>query len=175
MSFLSGLWGAFRDFFTGGFGGGSGSSGPINRLYVGNLSYRVKEEELRGLFAKYGRVKTLHLIRDKITRRLKGYAFIEMSPEDAVKALALNGVDFLGRKLVVSSAKSKQRPAEQKSSSEPRPSSETRSSSELRSSGESRPPRRRSSQPKWRNKRRSGPRVYGQAEGDNNTPVERLE
>ncbi len=162
MSFLSGFLGALRDFFTG--GSGSGSSGPINRLYVGNLSYRVKEEELRALFVKYGRVKTLHLIRDKITRRLKGYAFIEMSPDDAVKALALNGVDFLGRKLVVSSAKSKQRPTEPQ-----------RQPSEPRQSGEQRPPRRRSSQPKWRNKRRSGPRVYGQTDGDNNTPVERLE
>ena len=164
MSLLSGLWDALCSFFTG--GSGSGSSGPVNRLYVGNLSYRVKEEELRSLFAKYGRVKTLHLIRDKLTRRLKGYAFIEMSPEDAQKALALSGVDFLGRKLVVSSAKSKQRPPEQQ-----------RQPSEPRSSGENhqRSPRRRSSQPKWRNKRRSGPRVYGQTDGDNNAPVERLE
>jgi len=163
MSLLTGLWDALRSFFTG--GSGSGSSGPVNRLYVGNLSYRVKEEELRSLFAKYGRVKTLHLIRDKLTRRLKGYAFIEMSPDDAQKALALSGVDFLGRKLVVSSAKSKQRPSEPRSSG-----------GEPRANGDhSRPPRRRSSQPKWRNKRRSGPRVYGQTEGDNSAPVERLE
>ncbi len=169
MSFLSGLWGMFRDFFTGGFG--SDSSGPINRLYVGNLSYRVKEEELRGLFVKHGRVKTLHLIRDKITRRLKGYAFIEMSPDDAVKALALNGVEFLGRKLVVSSAKSKQRPTEPRLSGgeSMQPAGESRQSSEPRST------RRRTPQAKWRNKRRSGPRVYGQTDGDNNTPVERLE
>lgn len=153
MGFFSGIVGAFRDFFTGGSGGAY--SGPINRLYVGNLSYRVKEEELRSIFSKYGRVKTLHLIRDRITRRLKGYAFVEMSPDDAVKALALNGVDFLGRKLVVSSAKSKQRTPEQK---------------------EHRQQRRRSAQSKnWRNKRRSGPRVYGQTDENNTSPIERLE
>ncbi len=159
MGLFSGIWGALRDFFTGGASGGSDVTGPINRLYVGNLSYKVKEEELRALFAKYGRVKTLHLIRDKLTRRLKGYAFLEMPPDDAQKALVLNGVDFLGRKLVVSSAKSKQRSPEQRDQG--RQQRRSRSSS--------------SSQPKWRNKRRSGPRAYGQTDPNNNTPIERLE
>ena len=155
MGFFSSIARGLRDFFTGGASGVA--SGPINRLYVGNLSFRVKEEELRSLFGKYGRVKTLHLIRDRITRRLKGYAFLEMSPDDAEKALVLNGVDFLGRKLVVSSAKSKQRTPEQKEHRQQR----------RRSSG--------GSQPKWRNKRRSGPRVYGQTDENNTTPIERLE
>lgn len=132
MGILSGLWDAVRDFFTGG-DGGSDPSGPIHRLYVGNLSYKVTEEELRSFFSKHGRVKTLHLIRDRLTRRLKGYAFVEMSPEDAQKALSLNGADFLGRKLVVSAAKSKQRSQ-----------------------------RRNRAPARWRNKRRSGPSAYGQ-------------
>ncbi len=160
MGFFSGVWDALKDFFTGGASGGSDVTGPINRLYVGNLSYKVKEEELRALFLKYGRVKTLHLIRDKLTRRLKGYAFLEMPPDDAQKALVLNGVEFLGRKLVVSSAKSKQRSPEQQPSPQ-RPTQQRR-------------PRSSSSQPKWRNKRRSGPRAYGQ-DANNTTPIERLE
>jgi RNA recognition motif-containing protein len=149
MGYLSGLWDAIRNVFSGGASGTTSDlSGPIHRLYVGNLSYKVKEEELRALFAKYGRVKTLHLIRDRVTRRLKGYAFLEMGPEDARKALALNGADFLGRKLIVSAAKSKQQQQQ-------------------------RAQRRRSSPMRWR-KRRSGPRAYG-AQKDDTTPIERLE
>lgn len=149
MGYLSGVWDALRDFFTGGSSRTiSDLSGPVHRLYVGNLSYKVKEEELRALFSRYGRVKTLHLIRDRLTRRLKGYAFLEMGPEDARKALALNGADFLGRKLIVSAAKSKQEQQQ-------------------------RAQRRRSSPMRWR-KRRSGPRAYGDQK-DDASPIERLE
>ncbi len=146
MSFFSGLWESFKNFFTGGGSDSYDSGVPGSRLYVGNLSYRVREEELRSLFSKHGRVKTLHLIRDRLTRRLKGYAFVEMSPEDAQKALSLSGVDFLGRKLVVSIAKSKQKQPHRRSGGGP-------------------------PQNKWR-KRRSGPRVYGQKDS---TPIQRLE
>ena len=135
MSFISDILDSLRRLFSGGGDPGTDSAGG-HRLYVGNLSYKVKDEELRGLFSKYGRVKTLHLIRDRLTRRLKGYAFLEMSPEDAQKALALNGVDFLGRKLVVSIAKAKKPAA---------------------SGG----PRRPHGNNRWQKKRRNGPRVYG--------------
>jgi RNA recognition motif-containing protein len=77
------------------------------RLYVGNLNYNAKEEDLRSLFEKYGKVYGIHMIRDRITRRLKGYAFVEMPGADAVKALILNGSEFFGRKIVVSQAKAK--------------------------------------------------------------------
>ena len=160
MGLISGLIGAFRRLFGGGvyepgLPGGS-------RLYVGNLSYKVKEEELRDFFSKQGKVRTLHLIRDRITRRLKGYAFIEMSPEDASRAVALNGVDFLGRKLVVSKAKSKKEHAPQRS---PRPPQAPRP--EKPQGGRQGPPNR------WR-KNRSGPRAYGD-KGDTNTPLPRYE
>ena len=72
------------------------------RLYVGNLSYSAKEEDLKKLFSKYGRVQQI-----RITRRLKGYAFVEMPDEDAKRAVELNGTEFLGRKIVVSEARSK--------------------------------------------------------------------
>ena len=132
MGYFSGLWGSIRYFFTGAPGSGSQPLGGGGRLYVGNLSYQVRDEELRALFSKYGRVKSLHLIRDRLTRRLKGYAFLEMAPTEAQKALELDGTEFLGRKLVVSLAKSRQRP-----------------------------PQRRHEPPRWRH-RRSGPRAYGQ-------------
>jgi RNA recognition motif-containing protein len=138
-----GFWDAIRRFFSGDGdmqGGGEGG----NRIYVGNLSYKVKEEELRSLFSKYGRIKALHLIRDKMTRRLKGYAFVELDAADNSKALELNGKDFLGRKLVVSLAKAKT-PRSAAPSKRPR--------SGGNSSGG---PNNR-----WNKKRRSGPRVYG--------------
>jgi RNA recognition motif-containing protein len=154
MNFISDLWRSLSRVFTGG-GSAEGDGAGGHRLYVGNLSYRVKEEELRGLFSKYGRIKTLHLIRDRLTRRLKGYAFLEMSPDDANKALVLNGVDFLGRKLVVSIAKAKT-PGRSETTARPERSSSSR-----------RPTR-------WK-KNRSGPKVYGNPNKDSDTPVQRYE
>ncbi len=149
MGFISDLFRALKNILTGGRDAGAyDPTGTGNRLYVGNLSYQVKEEELRGLFSKYGRVKTLHLIRDRLTRRLKGYAFLEMSPEDARRALNLNGADFLGRKIVVSLAKSRQK-----------------SASPHRQPGPGAPSGR------FR-RRRNGPRAYGQTDS---APLERLE
>ena len=78
-----------------------------NRLYVGNLNYSVKEEDLKNLFSKYGSPKAVHLIRDRFTRKLKGYAFVEIGSSEAEKALELNGTEFLGRKIIVSRAKVK--------------------------------------------------------------------
>ena len=145
MGFFSDLLDSLRRLFSGADGPEAGGAGG-HRLYVGNLSYQVREEELRSLFSKYGRIKALHLIRDRMTRRLKGYAFLEMSPEDAHKALALNGADFLGRKLVVSIAKAK------------------------KSGG---PPRRHPGGHRWK-KNRNGPKAYG-GDSPENTSVQRYE
>ena len=160
MGLFSGMWDSIRDFFTGS-GQGSDSSGSGSRLYVGNLSYKASDDELRGLFAKYGRVKTLHLIKDKFTRKPKGYAFVEMSVDDAKKALALNGVDFLGRKLVVSIAKS-------------RSSNQPQGASSGQPSGGQGGGRRQGGGNRFR-RRRSGPRAYGQKGAEGAAPIERLE
>ena len=154
MNFISDLWRSLGRLFSGGGSAENDGSGG-HRLYVGNLSYRVKEEELRALFSKYGRIKALHLIRDRLTRRLKGYAFLEMSPEDAQKALTLSGTDFLGRKLVVSIAKAK-RPGHH--GEEP---------------GSSERPGKSRRHDRWK-KNRSGPKVYGNPK-DSDTPVQRYE
>ena len=68
-------------------------------LYIGNLSYNVKESDLRHVMEEYGTVASVKLITDRETRRSKGFAFIEM-PDDAEAAKAieqLNGAEYVGR------------------------------------------------------------------------------
>ncbi|MCD7923527.1 MAG: RNA-binding protein [Bacteroides sp.] len=75
-------------------------------MYVGNLSYNVKEADLREVMEEYGTVNSVKLIVDRDTRRSKGFAFIEM-PEDSEAANAinqLNGAEYAGRPMVVKEA-----------------------------------------------------------------------
>lgn len=78
----------------------------MNKIYVGNLPYTLAEDELRGLFGSFGEIIKISLIRDKATRKSKGYAFIEFTQaseaESAVKAM--NGRDEGGRPLRVNIA-----------------------------------------------------------------------
>ncbi len=77
-----------------------------SKLYVGNLSYQVTQEEVSSHFAKYGTVQSVNLINDRSTGQSKGFGFVEMSSaEEAQKALELNGTEFLGRKIIVSEAR----------------------------------------------------------------------
>lgn len=60
------------------------------RLYVGNLSYNTSEETLRSLFSQAGSITAVDLIKDRITRTSKGFAFVQMSTQaEADKAIAL--------------------------------------------------------------------------------------
>ena len=75
-------------------------------MYVGNLSYNVKESDLRQVMEEYGVVDSVKLITDRETRRSKGFAFVEM-PEssDASNAIKeLNGAEYAGRPMVVKEA-----------------------------------------------------------------------
>ncbi|KPQ37296.1 MAG: RNA-binding proteins (RRM domain) [Phormidesmis priestleyi Ana] len=76
-------------------------------IYVGNLSYSAKEEELEGVFAKHGKVKRITLPTDRETGRPRGFAFIEMESEaDEDKAIeALDGAEWMSRELRVNKAK----------------------------------------------------------------------
>ena len=56
-----------------------------NNLYVGNLSYDTTEDTLRTLFAEYGEIESVNLISDRNTGRSRGFAFVEMSTEEAAK------------------------------------------------------------------------------------------
>jgi RNA recognition motif-containing protein len=76
-------------------------------IYVGNLPYDLTQDELKDVFAAYGDVATVNIITDKMTRRSKGFAFIEM-PDKATAEEAvgkLNGFSLKGRNITVSEAK----------------------------------------------------------------------
>lgn len=75
-------------------------------IYVGNLSYQVVEDDLRGAFASFGEVKKVTIIKDKISGESRGFAFVEMGDEDSGNAAinGLNGFDLKGRKLKVNMA-----------------------------------------------------------------------
>ena len=75
-------------------------------IYVGNLSYRMDDKDLEGIFAKFGAVKSAKVIMDRETGKSKGFGFIEMEDSAAgAKAIeALNGNENEGRTLRVNEA-----------------------------------------------------------------------
>jgi RNA recognition motif-containing protein len=81
-----------------------------NKLYVGNLSYSVTENQLRELFSQYGKIQDVVIIKDSYTDKSKGFGFVEFSnPSEAQKAATeLNGKEYESRALKVNEAK--QRP-----------------------------------------------------------------
>jgi cold-inducible RNA-binding protein len=82
------------------------------KIYVGNLSYQTTENDLTNLFEQAGQVESVSIITDRDTGRSKGFAFVEMSNEDAEKAIAqFNGHEVNGRTLTVNEA----RPREERS------------------------------------------------------------
>lgn len=76
------------------------------RLYVGNLSYRTTEGDLTALFQEAGSVQSVSIVIDRDTGRSKGFAFVEMSDTDAVRAVEqFNGAALDGRNLNVNEAR----------------------------------------------------------------------
>jgi len=73
------------------------------KLYVGNLSFQAAEEDVRGLFAPFGEVANVSLVTDRYTGRSRGFAFVEMTSEEAAQKAreALNGKPFQERNLTV--------------------------------------------------------------------------
>lgn len=76
------------------------------RLYAGNLNYKVKKEDLEGLFSQVGKVESAVVITDKVTGRSKGFGFVEMATDEEASAAIekLHDIDFHGRKLLVNRA-----------------------------------------------------------------------
>ena len=89
--------------------GGDPSTVENRRVYVGNLSYDVSESDLEELFKGVGAVRRVEIVYNRSTHRSKGYGFIEMIDVDEAKRTVevLHDQFFMGRKLTVSGAKSK--------------------------------------------------------------------
>lgn len=78
-------------------------------IYIGNLNYRVREEDLKQVMEEYGVVDSVKIIIDRETGKSKGFAFVEM-PNDAEgkKAIEeLNEAEYEGRQMVVKEARPK--------------------------------------------------------------------
>ncbi|MBN3892830.1 MAG: RNA-binding protein [Nostoc sp. JL31] len=78
-------------------------------IYVGNLSYEVKEDDLRQVFAEYGTVKNVQLPIDRETGRMRGFGFVELESDEQEQAAidALDNAEWMGRSLKVNKAKPK--------------------------------------------------------------------
>ena len=78
-----------------------------NKLFVGNLSFNVTENDLQDAFAAYGTVTETNLMMDRATNKPRGFGFVTMSTEDeAQKAITgLNGTELDGRALTVNVAR----------------------------------------------------------------------
>lgn len=78
-----------------------------NKLYVGNLSFRVTSEDLQDYFAAAGAVESANVVFDRETGRSRGFGFVEMATEDdANNAIAqFNGQEYDGRNMVVNEAR----------------------------------------------------------------------
>lgn len=79
----------------------------VLNIYVSNLPYRLSNEELRDIFAAYGEVSRVKIVKDKDTNRSKGFGFVEMLNDDEGKRAIseLNDKDVGGRALRVNEAR----------------------------------------------------------------------
>ncbi len=89
--------------------GGNPDSVESARVYVGNLSYDVTEQDLQELFKGIGPVRNVEIVYNRSTHRSKGYGFVEMLHVDEARRAVeiLHDQPFMGRQLTVSGAKSK--------------------------------------------------------------------
>lgn len=78
-------------------------------IYVGNLSWNLKDQDLSNLFASHGEVGSAKIVTDKFTGRSKGFGFVEMPNDDQAQAAiaALNGSEVDGRNIVVNESRPK--------------------------------------------------------------------
>ena len=76
-------------------------------IYIGNLPFNATEDEIREVFAAFGQVNSVTIIKDKMSGRSRGFGFVEMAEDaESQNAIqALNGKDFKGRGMVVNEAR----------------------------------------------------------------------
>jgi RNA recognition motif-containing protein len=77
------------------------------KLYVGNLSFDVTENDLQDLFAPHGTVTEVNLMQDRMTGKPRGFGFVTMAAKESADAAikALNGTEWKGRALTVNEAR----------------------------------------------------------------------
>jgi cold-inducible RNA-binding protein len=88
----------------------------MKNIYVGNLSFKTTQDELRDLFAQFGEVSSVNLITDRMTGQSKGFGFVVMENGGDEAIEKLNQTQIGGRTLTVNEA----RPREENRSSGPR-------------------------------------------------------
>ena len=72
------------------------------QLYVGNLSYSLRDYQLKEVFSEFGEVSSVRIINHPQSRRSKGFGFVTFeSPKSIKKALKMHGKELNGRSLVV--------------------------------------------------------------------------
>ena len=78
-------------------------------IYVGNLSWSLKDQDLANLFSPFGEVTSAKIVTDKFTQRSKGFGFVEMANDaEAQTAIdSLNNTEVEGRNLVVNESRPK--------------------------------------------------------------------
>jgi len=77
------------------------------KLYVGNLSYEVTDDELREAFEGFGQVASATVVKDRYTGQSKGFGFVEMPTDSEARAAisGVNGKDLKGRPVRVDEAR----------------------------------------------------------------------
>ena len=82
-----------------------------NKLYVGNLSYAIRDDDLNQQFAEFGTLVSAKVMMDRDTGRSKGFGFVEMGSDSEAQAAiaAMNGRDLDGRQIKVNEAEDKPR------------------------------------------------------------------
>jgi hypothetical protein len=81
------------------------SSAKVESIFIGNLAFKASSGAVRELFEQYGDVQAVRLMTDRVTRKPRGFGFVEMRRKDALSAIrALNGQEFQGRELKVNIA-----------------------------------------------------------------------
>jgi len=79
-----------------------------SNIYVGNLPFNAGQDDVKNLFSPFGEVVDIRMVKDRRSKRFKGYGFVEMDAAGAQEAIKrLDGKDYAGRTLRVNEAKKK--------------------------------------------------------------------
>ncbi|OGT07841.1 MAG: hypothetical protein A2X78_03270 [Gammaproteobacteria bacterium GWE2_37_16] len=84
----------------------------MNKIYVGNLPFKTTDQELQEVFAQFGELDEIALIKDRYSGEFKGFGFITFKSQEAAQnSLAMDGKPFGGRPMKVSMARENDRKA----------------------------------------------------------------